>query len=364
MKLMAQIQLLCNEEQKQALTETLETANKACDYISSLAWSSQVFGQFKLHKISYHQTKDKFPLSSQMVIRAISKVADAYKLDKKTKRGFFKHGAIAYDDRILSYKLEDDLVSIWTTKGRLKVSIVAGERQKELLKTRKGESDLVFTNGKFFLNAVCDVDEPELFDFSTHIGIDLGIVNIATTCDGKQYSGEQVEEKRKKDLTLRCDLQRKGTLSAKKKLKRLANKHSKFQKDVNHRISKELALEAKRHSKALALEELKDLSKNTKKEKRLRKTTRAKVSNWAFYQLRKFVEYKAGLNGVTVTMVDPRNTSRECSECGYTDKANRQTQDKFVCKCCGHSLNADINAARNISSRASVSKPLVLRPSS
>ncbi len=49
--------------------------------------------------------------------------------------------------------------------------------------------------------------------------------------------------------------------------------------------------------------------------------------------------------------IDPRNTSRECSECGHTDKANRKSQSLFACGNCGHSANADTNAALNILGR-------------
>ena len=50
MKLMAQIQLLPDEEQKQALEQTLELVNDACNYISSIAWDKKVFGKFPLQK--------------------------------------------------------------------------------------------------------------------------------------------------------------------------------------------------------------------------------------------------------------------------------------------------------------------------
>lgn len=57
-------------------------------------------------------------------------------------------------------------------------------------------------------------------------------------------------------------------------------------------------------------------------------------------------------------MVDPRNTSRTCPICGHIDKANRKTQAKFVCVKCGHTANADINAAINIANRgAAVNQP-------
>ncbi len=49
-----------------------------------------------------------------------------------------------------------------------------------------------------------------------------------------------------------------------------------------------------------------------------------------------------------VVEVNPKNTSRMCHRCGHIDKDNRKTQSRFRCVRCGHSDNADINAALNI----------------
>lgn len=80
--------------------------------------------------------------------------------------------------------------------------------------------------------------------------------------------------------------------------------------------------------------------------------------SWAFYQLRLFLTYKAMAAGVRVVLVDPRNTSKTCSRCGYCSKRNRHSQASFHCRKCHHQLNADVNAAINIS-RAAVKPPLV-----
>ncbi|TMC94851.1 MAG: transposase [Chloroflexi bacterium] len=71
-----------------------------------------------------------------------------------------------------------------------------------------------------------------------------------------------------------------------------------------------------------------------------------------------FITYKAAWASVPVRFVDPRNTSKTCSQCGHCDKANRQSQASFLCKQCGFCLNADYNAAINIS-RAAVKQPMV-----
>ncbi|MBT2446773.1 transposase, partial [Streptomyces sp. ISL-43] len=53
-----------------------------------------------------------------------------------------------------------------------------------------------------------------------------------------------------------------------------------------------------------------------------------------------------------IVAVDPRNTSRQCPECGYTDKENRPTQEKFHCLACGHHDHADTVGAINVLNRA------------
>ena len=114
MQLTAKVKLLPTSEQADMLKRTLETANAACNYISERAWKERTFRQYSLHKLVYYDVRERFGLSSQMTVRCISKVADAYKLDRKTKRSFREKGAVAYDNRILSWKKEGQAVSIWT----------------------------------------------------------------------------------------------------------------------------------------------------------------------------------------------------------------------------------------------------------
>ena len=50
--------------------------------------------------------------------------------------------------------------------------------------------------------------------------------------------------------------------------------------------------------------------------------------------------------------VNPRNTSRQCAQCGDTSGENRESQAVFSCQVCGHAAHADTNAARNVLARA------------
>ena len=347
-KLTAKVQIVVGE-QGALLRKTLETANRACNWISEQAWKHQEFRQPALHKIVYYEARKCFSLSSQMVVRAIAKVVDTYKLDKKVQRTFRKHGAFPYDDRLLSWNIVEQTVSIWTTDGRKHIPFECGVRQKVLLENRQGESDLLYHRGKFYLAATCNVETPEPSDVDNFLGVDLGIANIATDSDGKRYNGSEVKSVRHRQRRLRRKLQKLGTTSANRRLKELGNKEQRFANHVNHVISKQIVADAKGAGRGIAVEQLTGIRDRI----RVGRKQRAVLHSWAFYQLKMFVLYKALIAGVPVVQVDPRNTSRECSKCGHIDKANRPSQSKFSCQSCGFTIHADLNAAVVISGRAS-----------
>ena len=60
------------------------------------------------------------------------------------------------------------------------------------------------------------------------------------------------------------------------------------------------------------------------------------------------LKYKLAQRGGELVYVDPAYTSQTCAECGVIDKKSRKDQATFECVHCGHTDNADVNAARNI----------------
>jgi putative transposase len=353
MKLTVQLKLRPTPEQADALKRTLEAANAACDYISQAAWSTQTFRQFAIHKLTYQAARETFYLAAQLTVRCIAKVADAYKLDRKSLRSFVSHGAVAYDDRILSFALPDSLVSIWTLDGRQTIPFVCGKHQSRLLEHQRGESDLAFVGGNWYLFATCDVETPELIDADSALGIDLGVTNIATDSDGEVHSGTVIKNVRYRHRRLRNKLQKLGTLGSRRRLRKLAGQERRFAKYVNHCLSKRIVAKAECTKRAIALEDLTHIRTRMK----ARRSQRATLHSWAFAQLRSFITYKAQLRGVPVHFVNPRNTSRTCPACGQCAKENRKTQASFVCTSCGFAGPADVIAAGNISRRAAVNRP-------
>jgi len=343
------------EDQHQALLETMHQFNAAANYVAALAFAEKSANKFELQKLVYGELRTTYKLAAQLAIRAISKASEAYKRDKSIQPTFKPEGAIVYDERVMSFK-GLMTVSLLTIQGRVLVPFRMGGYQETRRESIKGQADLLYRNGTFYLAVTLDVPTPPPDETTDTLGIDLGIINLATDSEGESFSGEIVEKNRQRMHALRQRLQKRGTKSAKRHLKKLSGKQARFQKNTNHVISKRIVQKAKANGQGLAIEELRHIRSRT--EARLRHSQRSRHSNWSFGQLRFFLSYKAALAGIPLHTVDPRNTSRTCSACGHCAKANRKSQASFVCQSCGFACNADINAAINIS-RAVVMQPIV-----
>lgn len=341
MKLTLQIKLLPDNIQAKALLDTIRICNNACNSISETAWKEKIFNQFKLHWAVYHPIKERFNLTAQVVVRCISKVADSYKLDKKVQRIFKPFGGITYDTRILSYKR--DIVSIWSVNGRLKIPFVC--HRPDWLPHVKGEGDLITRHNKFFLLQTVEIPEDGIKDFEEFLGVDFGLINLATLSTGERMSGKELETYREKRQKIRSSLQSKGTRGCKKLLKRLSGKERRTASIVNHTIAKRIVAKALKERSGIALEKLKGIRKSTNKKG---KKFRSRVGRWNFSDLRAKIEYKAKLVGVPVIAVASTYTSQTCSRCHEIGSRNGES---FKCSSCGFEEHADINAARNIAQR-------------
>lgn len=347
MKLTMQLKLLPTTEQAEAMLRTMEQFNAACDALAAVAFANRCANKVELQKLAYHDIRRDFGLGAQMTVRAIAKVVEVYKRDKDIHPTFRPHGAIVYDQRILSWK-GSDRVSILTNDGRQIMPWVCGAYQRAQLERVRGQADLIYRDGMFFLYVTIDVGDVPEGDPTDYLGVDLGLKNIAADSDGETFSGAHNANLRRRHARLRRKLQRKGTKSAKRLLRRRRLKEARFAANMNHRISKAIVCKAKGTGRGIGMEDLTHIRDRIT----VRKSQRRAHSSWAFAQLRSFVTYKAALQGVPLVCVDPRNTSRTCPECGCIDKRNRPTRDRFGCISCGFSAAADTTAARNIAGRA------------
>ena len=355
-----------------ALRQTQAAFNAAASYCASVAWAQGVTNKNKLHHIVYGPTRVIYGLGAQLACCARDKAAEAVRAVReapvryasetgqpipKTCPTFAADSSIRYDAR--TYRLLSlDRVSLNTLTGRVIGQFVLGDFQRRYLYDmtwKIGGAELIRRANVWYLCVTQSKAAPTPDEPTGYLGVDLGITNLAADSDGETYSGAEVQRVRERRYQHRRRLQLKNTRRARWRLRQNARREHRFQKDVNHRISKALVYKAHTTRKAIVLEDLRRIRERTT----VRREQRRVRHSWGFRQLRTFVGYKAQQACVRVIHVDPRNTSRTCAVCGHCDKRNRPDQAHFRCLSCGHTAAADTNAAVNIARVAAVNQPIV-----
>jgi len=204
------------------------------------------------------------------------------------------------------------------------------------------------------------------------IGVDRGVViPIHTGSSQFDFSPEQKRTKNKalfsiKTLQKKLSRQKKGSKQRLKTKRRLGSQHAKIshiRKDFAHKTSHKIINDEK--TKIIVFEDLntKALSKSPKPKTDkqrcyIKNGASAKaglnraILDRAFGLIEQFCEYKAARVCKAFFKVSALFTSQECADCGYTHPNNRKTQSVFLCGRCGHTDNADRNAALVIKKRA------------
>jgi len=353
--LTAKVKIVPDDEQATLLTDALHAYTNACNHVSEFVMNSRSLNPAALNKALYRELRERFDLRSQMAQSVLKTVVARYKT-VLTNEGewiavWFKRRE--YDlvwNR--DYSIIKDMFSVNTLDGRIKVPFCVGGMEKYFDGTwRFGTAKLVFKKGKWFLHipVTKEIESLEDFDVTNVTGVDLGINYLATSFDTEGttvfYPGKEIKHKRAQYKKTRKQLQRRGTPSARRKLKRIGSRENRWMQDVNHCVSKAL-VNSQPAGTLFVLEDLKGVRSATE---RVKVKDRYVSVSWAFFDLRQKIEYKAVLAGSKTIAVDPKYTSQTCPVCRYTAKSNRDRKSHtFRCGNCGYTSNDDRIGAMNL----------------
>ena len=215
----------------------------------------------------------------------------------------------------------------------------------------------MFYDGKSCFLQLCFKDtevKQVAVDKNKILGLDLGISKAVTmqVDDTKKHDfieGGEITAFRNRINAQRKSIQNQlkycsdnrhghGRKTLLRPLDKLESKIENFKETTNHRYSKYIVDYAiKNGCGTIQMELLTDIAKDD-----------AFLKTWSYFDLQTKIEYKAKDVGIIVKYIKPDFTSQRCNHCGIIDKESRVTQDKFKCTNCGHTTNADLNAARNI----------------
>lgn len=373
-----------SDDDRKSAYDTLIAYRDACNYVSQYIFNNDfILKQSELQSALYHELRQRFGLKSQMTQSIFKTVIARYKTVQTQLRkqrvwdGYKKdnHGKdvpnyIHKDLTFLwkpikfkrpqldlvrnrDYSFKNNMLSMNTINGRIHVKVYGLLENPYFNGSWTLGTGKVVRSGKhwfFHLAASKEVPSFELTRLKHVVGIDRGLRQILTTYDEKGQTrfvnGDFIVKKRNHYANLRERLQAKGTKSAKRRLRSLSGRESRWMNDVNHQLSKTL-VETYGKRTLFVLEDLTGVTFDTVHSRR--KEHRYEHHSWSFYDLEQKLRYKAHLNESEVVLVDAHYTSQRCPKCGSIDKSNRHKDiHQYACSNCGYSSNDDRVGAMNI----------------
>jgi IS605 OrfB family transposase len=351
------------------LLDTIKIYNKVVQHVVNVGWTLKTFNKNTLHFETCKEIREKHPsLQSSLVQCARDMSSDILKRERFTYKKPLKKvlSGVRYNQRTFTPFLESGIISISTIRGRKRYLLVIPEYFQQYLMNGRNTSLTLYYNKrrkKIIVFLTLKIPDIPVEEPSSYLGVDRGIKRVAVCSNNTFYPTNHILAVKWKYQHLRKSLQSKGTRSAKRKLWLLSGRERRFMTDENRKIAKWIC---KIPYNCIILENIRALKQYSKKKKKVSKKIRRKFGNWSYYQLEQFIIERAEKVVKTVLFVNPSYTSQKCSQCGYIAKSNRRSQSEHYCRKCFFELNADLNAARNLSNfgkteigRASVNSPNV-----
>ena len=386
--LTAKVRLYPTAEQAEMFKVVTKEYQRLCNIVSQWVFDQHFkVNQKKFQKEMYHPLRAESPDLNSLMVQSTYRTVEAqyktvrtqlsqhpyrYNTGKKNKDGeeiwksvdrtlewlwkpiHFKRPQADYVRNLnYSFVKKGTLLSINVLGQRIKVPFKADYLQDWFkLDVHLGTAKLVCLKKHWFLHipVTFDTDDWQITDNQHIVGIDRGLRQVMTVYDEqgktKFFPGRAIAYKRKKIAYLRAKLQSSGTKSAKRHLKKMAQRENRWMADVNHCLSKTLV----NHYGENTLFVLEDLTNVSFDEKNQSTRDRNRdLHSWSFYDLQTKLTYKAKSQCSQVLIVSAKYTSQRCPKCGQIRKANRNhVLHLYQCKHCGFTTNDDRVGAMNL----------------
>jgi putative transposase len=215
---------------------------------------------------------------------------------------------------------------------------------------------------KWYVTLVVDIPAAEWHQKTgTAVGIDVGVENLATLDTGEVFANTRPRNTRERQLRLaqralaRCKRNSRRRQHARRKLARIHQRIENTRTTHLHQVSANIA----NRFEVIVVEDLKlkNMTRSAKgtlanpgKNVAAKSGLNRSMLDASPGRLIDMLRYKAERAGGELRLVDPRNTSQNCSFCGTKVPKNIRAR-QHSCSC-GAVLHRDHNAARNILARA------------
>ena len=344
-----------------AASKLWNIARWTCDRIWNETGTIPAHGTLKAYLKNHERYADLNAQSSQAILEELAEAFDSWYAHRENGTenanppGYRKYG----DDHPRStvtfkedgFKHDPDHNRVRLSKGR---NLKDG-RSDFILCEYAADPDVdvqnvqqvraVWTDEEWELHIVCRVEIENADAPGDRVaGIDLGICNFAAVAVGDEallYPGGALKEDDyyfQKERA-KCDD------SDSQKARRVDRKRDDRRTHFLHAVSADMVVEcAARGVGTIVVGDLAGIREGTD----WGDHGNLDVHEWAFDRFTEMLEYKATERGISVDLVDERDTSKSCACCGTTDDTQRVERGLYVCEVCELVANADVNGAENI----------------
>ena len=343
-------------------TRMLENQFELCRWVynESLALKKKLWEDHKINLSLYDlnkkltEWKESKPELKQVHSQVLQKVQErvdwAY-------QGFFRRIKAGQTPGFPRFKGKNQLKSICFKQGGFKLTIdnkrinisKTGLIKLKLHRQIKGEiktcSVIRQPTGKFFVCFSAEEEAVSLPKTNKTIGCDLGIKTLVTLSDGKSIENPKflkAEEKQLKKAQSQKDKAKNAadwkTFNKKKKVatrinERIVNKRENFSYQTANSLIKNYDTICFENLNIDGMNSFTPINKS--------------IRDVAWRSLIQKTQSKAVQAGKTVVLIDPRNTSKECSRCNKIHE-NFDLKQEFMDCSCGNKMQRDHNASINI----------------
>jgi putative transposase len=191
------------------------------------------------------------------------------------------------------------------------------------------------------------------------VGVDVGIEKTITLSDGRVYTLPKdkiaklvkTAEHLQSIIDRKINANKKLSIKHSNKVERLKQKQRKILKKIDnirtdfyYKVANEICKEYK----YIAVEDLNLAEMIHSRKHSGSKSIHKWLGNVSLSKFFKILEWVAIKNGCQVIYVNPKNTSKTCSHCGYINENLKLSDRRFVCPNCGLEIDRDLNASLNI----------------
>lgn len=336
------------------LLKQARSAYNECTHV--ICYSNIPLDIKSIHNAVYAHLRDLYPILTSNAVIAIYRTAMSS--IRSIRSNGHKNTKIP-EKKFLSHKLNKFLYSHLTANGILLTTNIKRIRSHITFKTYPrlqemfkkyvpGDPTIFVRNNRFYMSIPFKVPESPLVNDNC-IGVDLGERRFAVSSDGIMFNDKEYNAHRRKLRYLKRCLQKKGTKSARKHIRKLSAKEQNQSTDMCRKMAN--AIIKSTNASIIVLEDLSGIKQKTSKTKDgfKKKNHNRRMAQVPFYKFKQILSYKALLNGKRVETVSPIMTSQ--TDCTTGKKDGTRKNRRFYSSS-GRVFDADWNAAVNIAHKS------------